>query len=415
VGRRAAAIAGLAEWAPKRVWDRPMFALEAAAELAEGALADAGIEKREVDGLVVGFVPESPMFGPSAAAEYLAVRANFAETVDLGGATACGMIWRAAAAIELGVCETVLVLCPMVPPPPAPPTEPVSKPAPGAGAQRAEGERRNKLEMPIYLGGDAWGSPQGQFEIPAGLVAATPSFAMVAQRYMDRYGLREETLAKIAVAARTNAQANPKAVFHGKPITIDDVMRSPKVCDPLKLLEIVMPCFGGGAVVLTTRERAARARHRPVFVSGFGEHLTHKSITYAPDLLDNPIRVAAERAFAMAGATRGAVELVNPYDCYTITVLVTLENAGFCGKGEGERFVSERDLTFRGDFPVNTHGGQLGCGQAGLAGGLSHATEAVLQLQGRAGERQLRKCDLAYVNGTGGMMAEQVALILEGA
>jgi len=397
VGRRAAAIAGLAEWAPKRVWDRPMFSLEASAELAEGALADAGIDKREVDGLVVGFVPESPMFGPSAAAEYLAVRANFAETVDLGGATACGMIWRAAAAIELGVCETVLVLCPMVPAPPP------------------EGAQAGAMKMPIYLGGDAWGSPQGQFEIPAGLVAATPSFAMVAQRYMDRYGLREETLAKIAVEARVNAQANPKAIFHGKPITIEDVMRSPRICDPLKLLEIVMPCFGGGALVITTRERGERARHRPVFVSGFGEHLTHKSITYAPDLLDNPIRVAAERAFSMAGASRDAVDLVNPYDCYTITVLVTLENAGFCGKGEGGRFVDEHDLTFRGDFPLNTHGGQLGCGQAGLAGGLSHATEAVLQLQGRAGERQLGKCDLAYVNGTGGMMAEQVALILEGA
>jgi len=374
-----------------------MFGLEACAELAAEALADAGIDKREVDGLVLGHIPESPMFGPSAAAEYLAVRANFAETVDLGGASACGMIWRAAAAIELGVCETVLVLCPMVPAPPP------------------DGPQAGAMKMPIYLGGDAWGSPQGQFEIPAGLVAATPSFAMVAQRYMDRYGLREETLAKIAVEARVNAQANPKAIFYGKPITIDDVMRSPRICDPLKLLEIVMPCFGGGALVITTRERAERARHRPVFVSGFGEHVTHKSITYAPDLLDNPIRVAAERAFAMAGASREAIDLANPYDCYTITVLVTLENAGCCGKGEGGRFVDEHDLTFRGDFPLNTHGGQLGGGQAGLAGGLSHATEAVLQLQGRAGERQLAGCNLAYVNGTGGMMAEQVALILEGA
>jgi acetyl-CoA acetyltransferase len=376
-----------------------MFALEAAAELAADALGDAGIEKGEVDGLVIGHVPESPMFGPSAAAEYLAVRANFAETVDLGGASACGMIWRAAAAIELGVCETVLVLCPMVPPPP----------------RESPDAQGHKMSMPIYLGGDAWGSPQGAFEIPAGLVAATPSFAMVAERYMARYGLREETLAKIAVEERTNAQANPKAIFHGKPITIDDVMASTRVCDPLKLLEIVMPCFGGGAVVVTHADRAKRARHRPVWVSGFGEHLTHKSITYAPDLLDNPIRVAAERAFTMAGASREAIDLVNPYDCYTITVLVTLENAGFCGKGEGGRFVEERDLTFHGDFPLNTHGGQLGMGQAGLAGGLSHATEAVLQLQGRAGERQLPKCDLAYVNGTGGMMAEQVALILEGA
>ena len=118
MARSQAAIAGVAEWAPQRVWDRPMFALEAMAELAAEALADAGLDKREVDGLVIGHVPESPMFGPSAAAEYLAVRANFAETVDLGGASACGMIWRAAAAIELGAGETALVLCPMVPAPP---------------------------------------------------------------------------------------------------------------------------------------------------------------------------------------------------------------------------------------------------------------------------------------------------------
>jgi acetyl-CoA acetyltransferase len=295
------------------------------------------------------------------------------------------MLWRAAAAIEVGACETVLVLCPSVIPP------------------RPDGAKRGKLDFPIYLGGDAWGSPQGAFEIPEGVVAATPSFAMVAQRYMARYGLREETLAKIAVDARYNAQFNPDAIFYGKPITLADVMQSRRVCDPLKLLEIVMPCFGGGALLVTTAERAARARHRPVYVAGFGEHLTHKSITYAPDLLDNPIRVAAERAFRMAGVDRKHVDVVQPYDCFTITVLVTLENAGFCGKGEGERFVGERSLRWDGDFPLNTHGG------------LGHNTEAVRQLQGRAGARQLAKCDLAYANGTGGMMAEQVAVILQGA
>jgi acetyl-CoA acetyltransferase len=397
MAKREAAIVGITEWKPERLWPRPMFSLEACAELAALALEDAGVEKREVDGLCVGSVYESPMFGPSAAAEYLGVRANFAETVDLGGATSAGMLWRAAAAIEVGACETVLVLCPSIVPP------------------RPDGAARGKMDFPIYLGGDAWGSPQGAFEIPAGLVAATPSFAMVAQRYMARYGLREETLAKIAVDARYNAQFNPDAIFHGKPITIDDVMRSRRVADPLKLLEIVMPCFGGGALVVTTAERAKRAKHRPVFVAGFGEHLTHKSITYAPDLLDNPIRVAAERAFRMAGVVHRDIDVVQPYDCFTITVLVTLENAGFCGKGEGERFVSERSLRWDGDFPLNTHGGQLGAGQAGMAGGLSHITEAVRQLQGRAGARQLSKCDLAYANGTGGMMAEQVALILQGA
>jgi len=398
MGRRAAAIAGLTEWKPQRVWDEPMFSLEAMARLASEVCADAGVAPREIDGLVVPGVYESPMFGPSAAAEYLGLHANFAETVDLGGATACGMIWRAAAAIEVGACETCLVLCPTVPPPP-------------------QGDRANrKMDFPIYLGGDAWGSPQAQFEIPHGLVAATPSFALVAQRYMDRYGLTQETLAKIAAQERHNAQANPLALFQGKPLDVDDVMASRMVCDPLKLYEIVMPCFGGAAVIVTGAERAARAPHRPVFVSGFGEHCTHKSITYAPDLLDNPIRLAADRAFAMAGAERSGIDLASIYDCYTITVLVTIENAGFCGKGEGGAFIDEHDLRFDGgDWPLNTHGGQLGMGQPGLAGGLSHVTEAVRQLQGRAGRRQLPKADLAYVNGTGGMMAEQVALILEGA
>ena len=397
MGKRAAAIAGLSEWKPQRVWDAPMFSLEASAQLAAETLADAGLDKAEIDGLVLQTVWESPMFGPSAAAEYLGIHANFVETVDLGGASACGMVWRAAAAIEVGACDTCLVLCPMVPPPPP------------------QGGDATKMSMPAYLGGDAWGSPQGQFEIPAGLVAATPSFAMVAQRYMARYGVSEETLARVAVHARDNAQANPLAIFQGQPIDVDDVMQSRRVCDPLKLLEIVMPCWGGAAVLVTRADRAERAQHRPVFVSGYGEHCTHKSITYAPDLLDNPIRVAADRAFAMAGAERDGIDLASMYDCYTITILVTIENAGFCNKGEGGRFIDEHDLRWSGDWPLNTHGGQLGMGQAGTAGGLSHVTEAVRQLQGRADGRQLPKADLAYVNGTGGMMAEQVALILEGA
>ncbi len=374
-----------------------MFMLEACAQLAQEALADAAIDKDAVDGLLLPPVWESPMFGPSAAAEYLGLAVNFAEVVDLGGATGAGMVWRAAAAIEVGACETCLVLCPTVPPPPQ------------------QGGDPAKMRMPAYLGGDAWGSPQGQFEIPAGMVAATPSFAQVAQRYRAVHGLREETLARIAVHERDNAQTNERAIFRGKPITVEDVLASRRVCDPLKLLEIVMPCFGGAALLVTSAERAAQGPHRPVFVSGFGERLTHKSITYAPDLLDNPIRAAAGRAFGMAGASREAIDLASIYDCYTITVLVTIENAGFCKPGQGQDFVDERDLRRDGDWPLNTHGGQLGAGQPGLAGGLAHVTEAARQLMGRAGEGQLRRCDLAYANGTGGMMAEQVALILEGA
>jgi acetyl-CoA acetyltransferase len=400
MGKRAAAIVGLAEWAPQRRWDRPMFSMEAAAELAALALADAQVEHGELDGLVTGPVFESPMFGPSALAEYLGVRANFAEMVDLGGASPAGMIWRAAAAIEVGACETVLVVCTTVPPPPR------SSPS---------GASRGPARLPAYLGGDAWGSPQGQFELPSGLVAATPSFALLASRYLARFPTAPELLAKISVHQRENATRNPKAIFRDKPISIDDVLASRMVADPLKLLEVVMPCFGGGAVIVTRADRASRGPHRPVFVSGHGERLTHKSITYAPDLDETPTRVASERAFAMAGVARSDVDLALPYDCYTITVLLTLEDAGFCGVGEGGRFLEEHDLRHDGDFPLNTHGGQLGMGQAGLAGGLSHITEGVLQIQGRGDGRQVRNCDVAYVNGTGGMMAEQVALILEGA
>ena len=374
-----------------------MFSMEACAKLASEALSDAGIDKGEVDGLVIGGLQESPLFPPLALAEYLQIQANFGEVVDIGGASSAGMIWRAAAAIEIGLCETVLVLV-------------HSTPAPvEAGGDAA------KMIMPPYLMGDAWGSPQGQFDIPYGLVAAAPSFAMVAQRYMSQYGVAPETLAKIAVDERNSALKNPKAVFKDKPITIDDVLASPMVSDPVHLLEMVMPCFGGGAVVLTSAERAKKAKHRPVFLTGYGERISHKTVSYMDDLTVTPAKPAADKAFGMAGIDRSAIDLCSFYDCFTITVLMTLEDAGFVKKGQGGAFVEEHDLSFSGDFPINTHGGQLGMGQGGAAGGLSHVIDALTQIQGRAEERQLAKADTAYVTGVGGLMASNVGLVMEGA
>lgn len=397
MAKRSAALVGFTEWAPKRKWDRPMFGMEAAAELAAEALADAGFEKGEVDGLVIGGLQESPLFAPLAMAEYLGIPSRFAEVVDLGGATSAGMVWRAAAAIEVGVCETVLILAPSVPPPPE------------------AGGSPDKMMMPAYLMGDAWGSPQSQYDIPYGLVAATPSFALVASRYMSEYGVAPSTLAKIVVDERANAQKNPKAVFRDKPISVEDVLASPMIADPIHLLEMVMPCFGGGALLVTTAERAKRSPHRPVFVSGFGEFVSHKTVTYMPTLTETPARPAAERAFAMAGARRDAIDLASFYDCFSITVLLTIEDAGFAAKGEGGRFVLEHDLRHHGDWPLNTHGGQLGMGQGGAAGGLSHVVDALTQIQGRGGDVQLPKADLAYVTGVGGLMASHVGLVLEGA
>jgi acetyl-CoA acetyltransferase len=265
------------------------------------------------------------------------------------------------------------------------------------------------------MGGDAWGSPQSQYEIPAGLVAAVPSYAMAAQRYRATYGLDESILAKISVQHRDNAQANPNAIFYGKPITVDDVMNSRYVADPIKLLEIVMPCDGGGALLITRADRAAQTPHRPAFVSGFGEYLTHKSVTFMPDMLCSPIAVAAEQAFQMAGMARDDIDLACIYDSFTITVMLALESAGFCKAGTGQAFVRERDMRFNGDWPLNTHGGQLSFGQPRMAGGLTHFIEAVRQIQGRADARQLKRCDRAFCSGSGGMLSEQIAVILQGA
>jgi acetyl-CoA acetyltransferase len=185
------------------------------------------------------------------------------------------------------------------------------------------------------------------------------------------------------------------------------------IVDPLHLFEIVSPVSGGAAVVVASAEVAKRAKHPPVWILGAGEGANHATITYAPSIVESPIKPAAEAAFKMAGLAPKDMDFVCPYDCYTITVIVTLEDAGFCKKGQGGAFVEEHDLTWKGDFPCNTHGGQLSFGQPGLAGGMSHVTEAVRQLMGRGGERQVKNAHLGYVNGNGGIMSEQVSLVLE--
>ncbi|MBU3701848.1 MAG: thiolase family protein [Acidimicrobiia bacterium] len=394
-----AAIVGWTEHrAERKFTGRHRFTLDQWAGLAAEALADAGIASREVDGVVCGRdLVESSSFVPATIAEYCGWSVNLAESVDLGGASPVGAVWRAAAAIELGVCEVVVIAFPSSPPPPWPYPRPYDD------------------RMVFGASSSAWGSPQAEYELPYGNIAQNCGYAMYARRYHETYGWDERARAKIAADQRISANANPNAVFRDTPITIDDVLGSKMIADPLRILEIVMPCAGGSAVVVTSTERARRTPHRPVLVTGFGERLTHKTPTFAPDLPHTPVGVAAASAFAMAGVTPADVDMIEIYDCYTITALLTIEDSGFCGRGEAQAFVRDHDLSYRGDFPCNTHGGQLGMGQAGLSGGNSQVIEAVRQIQGRAGERQLMKHDLAYVTGTGGVMSEQSALILQGA
>lgn len=394
----SAVVAGFAERPAQRPFTGiPQLGIEQWAALAGDALEDAGIGWDEVDGIAcANDVMEASHFVPATIAEYCGWSVNFAERLDLGGANSVGMVWRAAAAVELGVCDVVVCVTVSEPRPTPPPSHEIDESRHWFGASSAN-----------------WGSPQAEFDIPFGNVSQNCGYAMYAQRYHDTYGWDERARAKIAADQRVSAAANPAAIFHDTPASIDDILGSRMVSDPLHLLEIVKPVTGGGAVVVAAADRARN--HRGVRIRGFGEHLTHKTPTYAPDLTTTPVGPAARTAFDMAGVEPRDVDMVEIYDCYTITALLSLEDSGFCEKGKGMAFVNDHDLSYLGDFPCNTHGGQLGFGQPGGAGGMTQVVEAVRQIQGRAGTRQLARHDLAYVTGTGGVMSEQSALVLEGA
>ena len=375
-----AAISGFAEMAPQK-GAGDITPLGIIANVAREAIADAGLEKNDIDGLLTGWaLSDYSVLFPSVVADYLQIRPKYFNQVELGGASAAGMVWRAAAAIEAGMCNTVLCVL---------------------------GDRRAKArQMPPFP------SIEAEFDAPYGLLAANPGYALIAQRHKHEYGTTAEQMAKVAVDQRKSACKNPSALFGHKEIEIDDVLNSRMIVDPLHLLEIVSPCTGGGAFIVTSAERAKDGPNKPVTLLGAGEAGGHSSITHAKSLTTSLVKPAAEAAFQMADAGPQDMDFVQPYDCYTITVLVTLEDAGFCEKGEGGRFVEENDLSYAGDFPCNTHGGQLSFGQPGLAGGMSHVIEGARQLMGRGGDRQIKDASIGYVNGNGGIMAEQCSLVL---
>lgn len=377
---KAAAI-GIGELKPAKE-PGDLTALGLMADVAAEAIADAGLEKNDIDGFLVGMpYADAGMLYPASAIEVLGFAPRMLNVVDIGGASPAGMIWRAAAAIDAGMCSAVLCLV--------------------ADLNRAGDQRPPTVSV------------QREFESPYGNIGANCGYALIARRHMHEYGTTPEQMAKVAVDQRTNALKNPLATFNEKPLTIADVLGSRVIVDPIHLFEIVSPVSGGSAVVVASPEIAKRAKNPPVWLLGAGEYANHSSISYAPSLTDSPIKPAAAAAFAMAGLKPADMALVCPYDCYTITVVVTLEDAGFCKKGQGGPFVAEHDLTYAGDFPCNTHGGQLSFGQPGLGGGMSHVTEAIRQLMGRGEGRQVKDAALAYVNGNGGIMSEQVSLVLE--
>lgn len=246
---------------------------------------------------------------------------------------------------------------------------------------------------------------------------ATPSYAMVANLHSHLYGTTPEQRAKIAVDQRFNANAFEKALFKDKTITIEDVLNSPIVAEPIHLLEIVYPCDGAIAFVVTSSEDAKSITQTPVTIEGAGFYNSHFLLTES-ELFQNGVvtgvKKAADIAYEMAGIGPKQISISGLYDCYTIAVLLMLEDLGICEKGRGGQFVEENDLTYKGNFPVNTSGGQLSAGQLGDAGGFVNIIEVVKQLMGQAGPRQVTNLEYGITTSNGGYFSNECVLILKG-
>ncbi|TDY15479.1 acetyl-CoA acetyltransferase [Paraburkholderia sp. BL6665CI2N2] len=378
--RSMGAIAGIGELKPVRRTEGATT-LGFIADAVRLAVADAGLDKDAIDGLLVGpQVGETPQHVPATVAEYLGMQPCMSNVVDLGGASGAGMVWRASAAIAAGMCEAVVCVL--------------------ANVREAE-QPRSPNRNPIR-----------EFDVPFGASGANVSYALPMQRHMAEFGSTPRQFARIASIARHNAQLNPESIFYGQPASIEEVLASPMIASPLHLLEIVMPVAGGAAVVVVSPERAKSLKHPPVHLLGAGEKLTHRAISQAPSLTSGPLKPSMEHALARAGLRAADMSLLSLYDCYTIMVALTIEDAGLCAPGQFGRWMDEHTFGHDGDYPLNTHGGQLGCGQADLAGGMTHIVEAVRQLRHEAGARQIPNAQTALVTGNGATVSEAIALVL---
>ena len=248
------------------------------------------------------------------------------------------------------------------------------------------------------------------FEQPYG--PTVPAYyALVAQAHMARYGTTSEQLARVAVDARAHAVRNPAAQMR-EAITVEDVLTSRPIADPLRLLDCSLVSDGGAAVVLTSAERARQHGAAPVWCLGFGEGHGHEHISQAADLTTSAARTSGEAACAMAGVGPTDIDFAQIYDCFTPTVLVQLEDLGFCEKGEGGRFLEHVGTGPGAPMPVNTHGGMLSHCHPGNPGAMFGLTEAIFQLRGSAGERQLPRADIGLVHAQGGILSSHATLVL---
>lgn len=358
--------------------------LELHAEATAAALEDAGLSLKDINGLCTAFNPISIMDQPSVTvAEYLGIVPTFTDSTAIGGSAFLAHVEHAAAAIRDGLCDTVLVTY----------------------ASTQLSDRGTRVAGDVYLR-----APMAQYEMPYGPHLPISSYAMAAQRHMHRYGTTSEQLAEIAVAARRWAALNPVA-FVREPITVDDVVNSPMISSPLHRLDCCVVTDGGGAVIVTTLDRARDLKKRPIMVLGSGESHAHRMISQMPDVTTTVAVETGKRAFGMAGLTPADVDVALIYDSFTITALISLEDLGFCGKGEGGSFVEGQRLGPGGSLPVNPMGGGLSYCHPGMLG-IFLVIEAVRQLRGECGDRQVPDAEVALCHGTGGQLSSHATLLL---
>ncbi len=357
------------------------------AELSRAAIEDAGLTKNDIDGVLTAGCDEATYCEDVAHSavfcEYMGLKPRFTYAVDLGTPVFAKMIEIAAVAIQAGLCNTVLIVS-------AEPT--VSRASRHQAVEKMTG----------------FGHPE--FELPYG-VSIPAFYALIARRHMHEYGTTGEQLARVAVTMRRHAARNPSARYREE-ITVEDVLASPLIADPLHRLDCCVTTDGGGALVVTSLERARDLKRHPIRVIGTGQSFSHEHLIAAPSLTSFLDSESNSTVFASAGVAPDDMDLALLYDNFTISVIIQLEDLGFCARGEGGAFVDCGHIELGGRLPVNPHGGLLSESHPGRPGGIIHLIEAVLQLRGSAGPRQIADAQLALVHGVGGIMSNQATAIL---
>ena len=348
------------------------------------ALEDAGITKEDVDGLITcNSWVEPYLYHAEMIAEYMQIFPRYCLNVATGGGTTLAIMQHAATAIATGVCNTVLITM---------------------ADNMLSGLSRDKAIEAMSTAGHA------QFERPYG--PPIPAFyALIAQAHMHAYGTTSEQLAAVSVACRKHASMNPAAQMR-TPITVEDVLNSKIIAEPLHLLDCSLVSDGGAAIIMTSAERAKDFKKKPVYMLGVGEGHSHEHISQARSLTTSAAKEAGERTYAMAGLGPKDIDVAELYDCFTPVVIVELEDLGFCPKGEGGRFVEDGRIELGGELPINTHGGMMSHCHPGHPGSMFSMTEAVFQLRDECGPRQVKDAEVAFVHAQGGIMSTHCSMIL---